>query len=105
MNKEYEIEELAPWLVLLVTLIGAGRRILFLAHKGLRMDETLSVWVSNHSVAEMLPWIARVDQHPPLYYLLLHYWTGLTGDTPQDVRLPGTAEMPGSVRHRAAVDL
>jgi mannosyltransferase len=87
MNKEYEIEELAPWLVLIVTLIGAGLRILFLANKGLWMDETLSVWVANHSVVEMLPWIARIDRHPPLYYLLLHYWIGLSGDTLQDVRL------------------
>ena len=54
MNKEYEIEELAPWLVLLVTLIGAGLRILFLANKGLWMDEAFSVWLSDHSVAERL---------------------------------------------------
>jgi mannosyltransferase len=29
----------------------------------------------------------RIDQHPPLYYLLLHYWMILKGDTPYYVRL------------------
>ena len=51
------------------------------------LDETFSVWLANHSVGEMLPWIVRIDQHPPLYYLLLHYWIALTGDTPYNVRL------------------
>ena len=29
----------------------------------------------------------RIDQHPPLYYLLLHYWIALNGDTPYYARL------------------
>ena len=86
MNEETEIEEFAPWLVLIITLIGAGLRVLLLDYKGMWLDETFSVWLANHSLPDMLQWIARIDQHPPLYYLLLHYWIALKGDTPYYVR-------------------
>jgi hypothetical protein len=87
MNENIEIEELAPWLVVAITLIGAGLRVLLIAQKGMWLDETFSVWLANHSVADMLHWITRIDQHPPLYYLLLHYWIALVGDTPRYARL------------------
>jgi len=51
------------------------------------VDETFSVWLANHSVGDMLQWTAKIDQHPPLYYLLLRYWMALKGDTPYHVRL------------------
>ena len=51
------------------------------------LDETFSVWLANQSVADMLQWIVKIDQHPPLYYLLLHSWIALHGDTPYDARL------------------
>jgi hypothetical protein len=87
MNEENEIEELAPWLVLIITLIGGGLRVLLLDSKGMWLDETFSVWLANHSVGDMLQWTVKIDQHPPLYYLLLHYWIALNGDTPYHVRL------------------
>lgn len=87
LSEETEVEELAPWLVVILTLIGGALRVLLLDQKGLWLDETFSVWLANHGVADMLHWIARIDQHPPLYYLLLHYWIALQGDTPHAVRL------------------
>ena len=87
MNEEIDIEEFAPWLVIIITLIGGFLRVLLLGNKGMWLDETFSVWLASHSVADMLQWIVRIDQHPPLYYLLLHYWIALNGDTPYYVRL------------------
>jgi mannosyltransferase len=87
MNEENELEEWAPWLVVIITLIGGGLRVLYLAKNGLWLDETFSVWLANHSVADMLQWTIRIDQHPPLYYLLLHYWIALNGETPYYARL------------------
>jgi mannosyltransferase len=87
MNEESDIEEFAPWLVITITVIGGLLRVFALGNKGLWLDETFSVWMASHSVADMLQWIVRIDQHPPLYYLLLHYWIALNGDTPYDVRL------------------
>jgi len=51
------------------------------------LDETFSVWLANHSVVDMLQWTVKIDQNPPLYYLLLHYWIAHNGDTPYCVRL------------------
>ena len=88
MNKEIEIDELTSGLVIiLLTLFGGWLRVLLLAAKGMWLDETFSVWIASHSVPDMLQWIVRIDQHPPLYYLLLHYWIAHNGDTPYYVRL------------------
>ena len=87
MNEDSEIEEFAPWLVIIITLIGGWLRVLLLANKGMWLDETFSVWIANHTVVDMLQWITRIDQHPPLYYLLLHFWIALEGDTPFNLRL------------------
>src|SRR5688572_5144316 len=87
MNEEIDIEDLAPWLVIIITLIGGFLRVLLLGTKGMWLDETFSLWLANHSVPEMMQWIVKIDQHPPLYYLLLHYWIALNGDTPYYVRL------------------
>lgn len=98
MNEEYDIEELAPWLVIFITLVGGIMRALMLARNGMWLDETFSVWLASHTVPEMLDWIVRIDQHPPLYYLLLHYWMAHYGDTPYYVRmlsvLFGTGTIP-----------
>ena len=87
MNEEIDIEELAPWLVIFITLIGGGLRVLLLAKNGMWLDETVSVWLADHSLPDMLHWIVKIDPHPPLYYLLLHYWIALKGDTPYYARL------------------
>lgn len=87
MYEENEIEGLAPWLVIIITLIGGWLRVFLLGSKGLWLDETFSIWLANHSVVDMLQWIVKIDQHPPLYYLLLHYWIALNGDTPYYVGL------------------
>ena len=87
MNEENELEEFAPWMVIIITLVGGFLRVLLLGTKGMWLDETFSVWMASHSVPDMMQWIARIDQHPPLYYLLLHYWIGFNGDTPYYARL------------------
>ena len=99
MKEEIEIDELASWLaIIFITMLGGWLRVLLLANKGMWLDETFSVWVANHSIADMLQWIARIDQHPPLYYLLLHYWIMHYGASPYNVRLfsalLGTAAIP-----------
>jgi mannosyltransferase len=98
INEEDEIESLAPWLVILITLIGGGLRVFLIGNKGLWLDESFSIWLGNQSVVNMLQWIVKIDQHPPLYYLLLHFWIALQGDAPGSVRLLsalfGTATIP-----------
>src|SRR5690606_3422178 len=84
--------------VLLITLVGGFLRVLLLGAKGMWLDETFSVWLANQTLGEMMQSIVRIDQHPPLYYLLLHGWAALTGDTAYYARLLsaliGTATIP-----------
>ena len=87
MNAENDLEEFAPGVVIVITLMAGFLRILLLPTKGMWLDETFSVWLANQSVTDMLQWIVKIDQHPPLYYLLLHYWIARFGDTPYDARL------------------
>jgi hypothetical protein len=86
MNEENELEEFAPWLAIIITVIGGFLRAVLLGNKGMGLDETFSVWLANHSVVELLQWTVKIDPHPPLYYLLLHDWIAFHGDTPYDVR-------------------
>jgi mannosyltransferase len=82
MNEGITFEEFAPWSVIIITVIGGLLRVFLLGNKGMWLDETFSVWLANHSIVDMLQWTVRIDQHPPLYYLLLHYWIVLNGETP-----------------------
>lgn len=87
MREEIDLEEMAPWLVVFITLAGGAMRLLLLRTKGMWLDETFSVWLASHSVGDMLNWIIKIDQHPPLYYLLLHFWIARLGAAPYYVRL------------------
>lgn len=87
MSEEIELDDVAPWLVVLIALVGAGLRLFMLEKQGMWLDETFSVWLANQSLGQMLQWIVKIDQHPPLYYLLLHGWIARSGDTAYYVRL------------------
>jgi mannosyltransferase len=98
MNDEIDIEDAAPWLLLFITIAGGILRILLLDKNGLWLDETFSIWMAKHSVGDMLQWLVKIDQHPPLYYFLFHFWTELNGSSPYFARLFsvifGTATIP-----------
>jgi mannosyltransferase len=87
----------APLLLLTITLLGGVLRFHAIGQKGLWLDEAFSVWLGWHRIPEMWHWIARIDQHPPLYYTLLNLWMRL-GDDAATVRLlsavAGTLTIP-----------
>jgi len=61
-------------LLLAITVVGGALRAFHLGNQSLWIDEAFSVWMARQPVLEMLPWLVRIDQHPPLYYLLLRLW-------------------------------
>lgn len=83
--------------LLTVTWIGAGLRLWQIGDKGLWLDEAFSAWLARQPWAEMMRWIVRIDQHPPLYYTLLHIWIAM-GDSETVLRvlsaLFGTLTIP-----------
>jgi len=62
-----------PVILLLVLLLAFGLRVHGLAQESLWVDEGYSISLSQHSPSEIIRGTAA-DQHPPLYYLLLHVW-------------------------------
>jgi mannosyltransferase len=58
----------------IVTALGAALRLVQLGAKPLWLDEAFSLWVANLPVPILLRQVASLDQHPPLYYLLLRLW-------------------------------
>lgn len=91
------LAHLSPWLLAGIILLGFMLRIYRIGDKGLWLDEAFSVWMARNSLPELIAWLLRVDQHPPLYYVLLHFWLWL-GDSAAQVRtlsaLFGTLTLP-----------
>lgn len=68
-----------------IVLLGLFLRLWQIGDKSLWIDEAFSVWVAEQPIPDALAWLARIDQHPPLYYLLLHFWLRM-GDDAATVR-------------------
>ena len=52
---------------------------------GLWIDEGLSVGIADRPLGD-IPLALREDGSPPLYYMLLHFWLGLAGESEAGVR-------------------
>jgi mannosyltransferase len=74
--------------LLVILLIGVFLRVYDLGTQSLWWDESYSVWISKMGLSQIVATAAAGDNHPPLYYLLLHYWTMLFGTSEVVVRLP-----------------
>ena len=67
------------WLLVTI-LLAFGLRLYRLGTDSLWYDETVSVHLAGKSVPELVAHTAG-DIHPPGYYLLLHAWTRLAGNS------------------------
>ncbi len=83
----FALARLASVALVAITALGLVLRIWEIGKKGIWLDEAFSVWLGWQPLGDLLGWLLKVDQHPPLYYSLLHFWIKLAGDDPTDVRL------------------
>ncbi|MDD1720574.1 MAG: glycosyltransferase family 39 protein [Euryarchaeota archaeon] len=72
--------------LLAITLLGLALRTYHLTAQSIWYDEAYSVWIAKLSVSQLVTEAAANDNHPPLYYLLLHYWSLLFGTSEGAVR-------------------
>ncbi len=72
-----------------ILLMATALRLWHLGTKPLWFDETWSVFIARQPLEEIPRLLRLYDTHPPLYYLLLHFWMGLFGTGEVAVRLPG----------------
>ena len=82
-----------PWLVPLL-LLALGLRLYELTAAAIWGDEGSSLLLAQYSLAGI--WNhAAYDVHPPLYFVLLHGWMGLFGDSILSIRL--MSALPGAI--------
>lgn len=72
------------WILLLV---AAGLRLFHITTKNLWFDEAWSWYESQRSVSSIIAESAA-DIHPPLYHLLLRFWTMAAGQSHLALRIP-----------------
>lgn len=66
--------------LLLAAALGLYLRWWNLGGQSLWFDEGFTVWLASHSISDIIR-IVRADTAPPLYYLLLHGWMGIFGES------------------------
>jgi hypothetical protein len=78
-------------------IVAVGVALRFYSPSNLWLDEALSVNISRLSLGDLFEAL-RHDGHPPLYYVLLHYWMELFGEGDLAVRalsgIFGVAALP-----------
>jgi mannosyltransferase len=66
------------WVLLLASFLSLWR----LSAADLWVDEAISHWIARKPLLEVLTYsLSRAWEHPPSYYVLLHIWMGLLGDS------------------------
>lgn len=70
--------------ILLIILLAFFLRIYNLDAESLWLDEALSV--EHYAKNDITTIIERLSVHPPLYYIILHFWIKLFGDSEFSVR-------------------
>ncbi len=68
------------WWLVLVLALGAGLRLYHLTDRSIWFDEAFSWRMIQYPLGEMLHRIA-LDNSPPLYFVLLKYWSACFGDS------------------------
>jgi mannosyltransferase len=71
-----------------VILVALGARLYDLNAESIWTDEAFSIAMAHRPVADIIAQTADEDTTPPLYYLALHGWQAVFGDSPVAARLP-----------------
>ncbi|MFF7182809.1 glycosyltransferase family 39 protein [Streptomyces sp. NPDC008121] len=83
-------------LTLVLTVYGIGRPLLW--------EDELNTWdVATRSTGDLLATVRRVDAVLGAYYLLLHGWTAVLGDSAAVLRLPSALAMAGAAACTALI--
>ena len=66
-------------------ILGFSLRLYGITSESIWLDEAFSIQLAKHGPFEIIRKTAS-DVHPPLYYLLLHFWIDLFGASEFSVR-------------------
>ncbi|MHA2131492.1 MAG: glycosyltransferase family 39 protein [Promethearchaeota archaeon] len=80
--KKYEL------ILLVILLTSLFIRIFELSAESLWADEFYSINLAGKSLTQIIRITSTKDFHPPLYYIILHYWTKIFGTSEFAARFP-----------------
>jgi mannosyltransferase len=75
---------LPPAILVLATVL----RLTYIGHHSFWLDELFSLKFSSYKLADLFREVGSFDNHPPTYYLLLHFWMQIFGDSEVSLRMP-----------------
>ena len=77
------------YLLLLILILGAVLRIYNLSFESIWLDEAYTIEISKQDPLGIIKQIfIDNENHPPLYYSIVHYWMMAFGDSEFSVRFP-----------------
>lgn len=80
-----------------ILILGFALRLIVI-DQSLWLDESIGAWaVKNFSYQEVLNNFLLSDNHPPLYYLLLKFWTAVFGFSEISLRMPSVIFGVGTI--------
>jgi len=85
-ERENSFARRPAFIVASLAALALGVRLVALPGQGLWLDESYSVVLATSPASRIIA-ETELDNHPPLYYLLLHYWAGLAGASVISFRL------------------
>jgi len=78
-----------------ILVLGAVLRLWGLGDKSLWFDEAYSVYLAQQPFVEIPRLLRLYDTHPPLHYVLLHFWMAAFGKAEVAIRLPSVLASVG----------
>jgi mannosyltransferase len=90
MNSTKTYKENVPieWKWIIIIIIGALLRFYSLDKQSLWLDEMTTIQVSSESIDKILSGKIFDNATPPLYYVIMHYWSKIIPLTEFGVRIP-----------------
>ena len=69
------------YILFAILFLGLFLRIYDLGTESIWLDEGISIRLANLNLFQIVEERAQSGVHPPLYFIILHYWVNLFGDT------------------------
>ncbi|MCL4545122.1 MAG: glycosyltransferase family 39 protein [Chloroflexi bacterium] len=85
------------WSGLALCAVAFGLRLFLLGSQSLWYDEAVSYSIALLPLPRIVTYLARVDIHPPLYFVLLHFWVLGAGHSEISLRLLSALAGTGAV--------
>lgn len=80
--KKYEL------ILLVILFLGLFLRVYDLGKESVWFDEAYSISMAKFNVFQIFVETAKDDYNPPFYYIILHYWIKMFGDSEFSSRFP-----------------